>query len=277
LLAAAPARHPGKLTPAEPRGPGEDGIAIEATGISKAYGMHPALDDVDLTVRRGRTHAIVGESGAGKSTLARILVGLVRPDAGRVHLGDRDLLALSAREWREVRRDLQFVYQNPYSSLDPRFTVRRLVAEPLKAFGVGGQDRVNEVLAQVALGPEFLDRRPAQLSGGQRQRVAIARALALEPEVLVLDEAVSALDVSVQAQILQLLVDLQARLGLTYLFITHDLGVVRLLADDVTVMRAGAVVETGSVQRLFTDPAHDYTRRLLAAVPGERIAAADVA
>jgi peptide/nickel transport system ATP-binding protein len=284
LLASAPARHAGRLIPAAGAPAVLDGTAIEARGLKKAYrighgdrrAVLRALDGVDLTVRRGRTHAIVGESGAGKSTLARILVGNVSPDGGEVTLDGRDLLALSARQWRELRRDLQFVYQNPYSSLDPRFTVRRLVGEPLRAFGIGAgrrerAARVAEILTQVGLGPEFLDRTPARLSGGQRQRVAIARALALEPEILVLDEAVSALDVSVQAQILQLLVDLQARLGLTYVFITHDLGVVRLVADDVTVMRAGVVVESGPVPRVFAEPVHDYTRSLLAAVPGERI------
>lgn len=185
-----------------------------------------------------------------------------------MQLHGRELTGLNRKQLRETRRDLQFVFQNPFTSLDPRFTVRKLIAEPLKAFGLPYGERVGDLLHEVALNETYLNRLPAQLSGGQRQRVAIARALALNPKVLILDEAVSALDVSVQAQILQLLVDLQAELGLSYVFVTHDLGVVRLIADDVTVMKDGRVVETGTVEQVFAAPAHEYTRQLLAAVPG---------
>ncbi|GAA1595032.1 dipeptide ABC transporter ATP-binding protein [Actinoplanes couchii] len=275
LLDAAPSRHAGRLQPrlpVRPAGPA-GGPVLRADGLTRTYRLHGgrqlrALDDAGLIVRPGTTHAIVGESGAGKSTLAGILAGFHRPDTGTVHAGDHEITALGRKQLRDVRRDLQFVFQNPFTSLDPRFTVRRLIEEPLKAFGLPTGDRVGELLRAVALDEAFADRRPGQLSGGQRQRVAIARALALNPRIIVLDEAVSALDVSVQAQILQLLVDLQAERGLSYVFVTHDLGVVRLVADDVTVMKDGRVVETGPVGTVFREPAHDYTRQLLAAVPG---------
>ncbi|MFC4069507.1 dipeptide ABC transporter ATP-binding protein [Actinoplanes subglobosus] len=281
LLDAAPSRHAGRLKPtAEVRLPApEDGEPVlVADNLTKTYrlrgrGSLRALDAAGLTVRRGTTHAIVGESGAGKSTLAAILAGFTAADAGTVHAGDRELTGLNRAQLRELRRDLQFVFQNPFTSLDPRFTVERIVAEPLRAFGLAPgraarTARVIELLRAVALDDSYLHRLPGQLSGGQRQRVAIARALALTPKILVLDEAVSALDVSVQAQILQLLVDLQAEYGLSYVFVTHDLGVVRLIADDVTVMKDGVVVETGPADRVLRAPEHDYTRQLLAAVPG---------
>ncbi|GGO19252.1 ABC transporter ATP-binding protein [Microbispora rosea subsp. aerata] len=287
LLDAAPARHAGRLEPASGRRPLPGREVLRARGLTKTYrlrGRGPrrelrALDGVDLVVREGTTHAIVGESGAGKSTLASILAGFTSPDHGTVHLGDRELTGLSRGRLREIRRDLQFVFQNPFTSLDPRFTVAEIVAEPLRAFGLarGRRERtarVTELLKAVALDERHLHRLPGQLSGGQRQRVAIARALALNPKILVLDEAVSALDVSVQAQILRLLVDLQAEYGLSYVFVTHDLGVVRLIADDVSVMKDGVVVETGPVEHVFRSPRHDYTRRLLEAIPGAGLAVA---
>jgi len=289
LLAAAPTRASVRLLPADrvvpPSGvvvpaPEAAGPVLTAEAVTRTFHVGHggtrrtvhAVAGVDLTVLPGRTHAIVGESGAGKSTLARLLVGIGTPDTGHVRVGGVQLDGLSRQERREVHRDLQFVYQNPFTSLDPRFSVERLVGEPLRSFRVGSRaairERVVELLDQVALDPSYLRQRPGQLSGGQRQRVAIARALALEPRTIVLDEPVSALDVSVQAQILQLLVDLQARLGLSYVLITHDLGVVRLVGDDVTVMKDGVVVETGTVDDVFAAPRHEYTRRLLDAVPG---------
>ncbi|AUA08158.1 dipeptide ABC transporter ATP-binding protein [Streptomyces sp. SID8382] len=284
LLDAAPARQAGRLEPASgPRTvPTGSPPVLRAHALTKSYHLRGgrgqprqlrALDGADLVVRRGTTHAIVGESGAGKSTLASILVQFTAADSGTVHIGDRKLTGLGRGQLREIRRDLQFVFQNPFTSLDPRFTVGKLVAEPLRAFklATGKQERaarVVELLRAVALDESHLHRLPSELSGGQRQRVAIARALALNPGILVLDEAVSALDVSVQAQILQLLVDLQAEFGLSYVFVTHDLGVVRLIADDVTVMRGGVVVETGPVEEVLRSPRHEYTRELLEAVPG---------
>ncbi|MFD7154059.1 dipeptide ABC transporter ATP-binding protein [Kribbella sp. NPDC059898] len=283
LLASA--HRPGRLTPAKVQEKAAllrsaDGSeAIVARELRKQYVARAggrshvvrALDGVSIAVRAGTTHAVVGESGAGKSTLASVLAGFVAPDAGVVHVGEVELTGLGRGPLRELRRRLQFVFQNPFTSLDPRFTVSRIIAEPLRAFGSPKRAlraRVRELLDAVSLGEEYLDRLPGQLSGGQRQRVAIARALALNPEILVLDEAVSALDVSVQAQILQLLVDLQAEFGLSYVFVTHDLGVVRQIADDVTVMKDGAVVESGPAEQVLRSPTHDYTRELLAAIPG---------
>jgi peptide/nickel transport system ATP-binding protein len=228
-----------------------------------------AVDDVSFTVPRGSAFALVGESGSGKSTTARLVLGLDRPSAGVVELdgapvgGDR-----------ATRRRTQLVHQDPYASLDPRFTVAAVVEEPLRAHRVGTRaeraDRVAQLLEQVHLSPDLARRRPAELSGGQRQRVAIARALALDPELLVLDEPTSALDVSVQARVLDLLARLRAERGLTYLFISHDLAVVRQVADHVGVMRNGRLVETGPVGRVFDHPAHPYTAELLAAIPGAR-------
>jgi peptide/nickel transport system ATP-binding protein len=287
LLDAAPARHAGRLRPTSGARPAPAGTPVlRASALTKTYHLRGrgrrhelrALDAADLVLRQGTTHAVVGESGAGKSTLASILAGFTAADAGTVQAGDRELTGLRRKQLREVRRDLQFVFQNPFTSLDPRFSVSRIIAEPLRAFGLAGAKqertaRVVELLRAVALDETYLHRLPGQLSGGQRQRVAIARALALNPRILVLDEAVSALDVSVQAQILQLLVDLQAGLGLSYVFVTHDLGVVRMIADDVTVMQDGAVVETGPVEQVFRSPRHEYTRQLLEAIPGTRLAA----
>lgn len=232
-----------------------------------------AVDGVSFRLRRGSTLAIVGESGSGKSTLARMVLGLLQPTSGTVVFdGTDDVGALDRKKAFAFRRRVQPVFQNPYSSLDPMYSVFRAIEEPLRIHRVGDREQrraaVRELIDQVALPSSVLARLPRELSGGQRQRVAIARALALRPEVLVCDEAVSALDVLVQAQILELLADLQARLGLTYLFISHDLAVIRQIADDVLVMRAGRVVERAATEDVFTRPRHEYTRQLLQAIPG---------
>jgi len=230
-----------------------------------------AVDGVDLEIPAGLTTALVGESGCGKSTLGRLLLRLERPTAGRVEYRGRDLAELDAAGLRAFRRRGQIVFQDPFGSLNPRLTVGSMLREALSVHGLargGDADvRVEELLRRVGLAPEAARRYPHEFSGGQRQRIGIARALSLEPEFVVLDEPVSALDVSVQAQILNLLQELQAELGLTYLFVSHDLAVVRHLADRIVVMRGGRVVETGAADRVLAEPAHDYTRRLLAAVP----------
>ncbi|MFT4051384.1 MAG: ABC transporter ATP-binding protein [Microbacterium sp.] len=229
-----------------------------------------AVDDVSFTVARGTTHALVGESGSGKTTTGRAIAGFNRPTSGRIRVGDADVTALRKR--RAFHRTTQLVYQNPYASLDPRQSVAAILAEPLRNFGVGSRaeraDRVAHHLELVALAPEIAARHPRELSGGQRQRVAIARALIVEPELVVLDEAVSALDVTVQAQILRLLARLQTELGLTYVFISHDLAVVRQIADTVSVLQHGRQVESGTAAAVFEKPQHAYTRQLLAAIPG---------
>jgi oligopeptide transport system ATP-binding protein len=237
----------------------------------KGGGRVRAVDGVDLAVRRGETLAVVGESGCGKSTLARSVLRLVEPAAGRVRFAGEDVLALGREALRRRRRDMQLVFQDPLASLDPRFTVGRSLAEPFVVHGIGTpagrRDRVAELLRLVGLDASTADRYPHEFSGGQRQRIGIARAIALEPKLVVLDEPVSALDVSIQSQILNLLLDLKERLGLSYLFISHDLGVVRAVADRVAVMYLGRVVETAPVERLFAGPAHPYAQALLAAVP----------
>ena len=233
-----------------------------------------AVDNVSFSLRRATTLAIAGESGSGKSTLARMVLGLLKPSAGTVVFDGIEVsnaASLNRSQTMAFRRRVQPVFQNPYGSLDPMYSVYHTIEEPLRIHRIGDRRQrrlaVRELAEQVALPSSLLSRRPRELSGGQRQRVAIARALALRPEVLVCDEAVSALDVVVQAQVLELLGELQAALGLTYLFISHDLAVIRQIADEVMVMRAGRVVEHASTEDVFASPRHEYTRQLLAAIP----------
>jgi oligopeptide/dipeptide ABC transporter ATP-binding protein len=227
-----------------------------------------AVDRVDVQVAAGEVLGIVGESGCGKTTLGRALVGLVDPDAGTLRVEGREVATLSREERRALTRDVQMVFQDPFASLNPRKRVRQVLALPLEAHGLPVDEaRVRELAGLVGLASEHLDRWPHELSGGQRQRVGIARALALRPKVLVLDEPLSALDMSIQSQVLNLLVDLQERLGLSYVFISHDLSVVEWLSDRVAVMYLGRVVETAPAAALFASPRHPYTQALLAALP----------
>jgi peptide/nickel transport system ATP-binding protein len=233
-----------------------------------------AVDGVSLAVAPARTLGIVGESGCGKSTLARMMVGLLLPSEGTVRIDADDVAVLARRDRRRLHRKVQMVFQDPLGALNPRKTVQQILEAPLRALhGLGPRarrQRVVELMALVSLRAEFAGRYPHEFSGGQAQRIGIARALAAEASVLVLDEPVSSLDVSVQAQVLTLLADLQARLGLTYVFISHDLAVVEAVADEVAVMYFGKVVEQGPRARIFAQPEHEYTRLLLASVPGAR-------
>ena len=251
------------------------GNQIDVRSVSKTFTVGArrvvAIEDISFSVERGTTHALVGESGSGKTTAVRLLLGLEHPDAGEIVIGDESVRSHSRGQWRSLRRHLQLVYQNPFTSLDPTWRLERMVREPLDRFGVGDQaerrDRVREALHSVGLPESMLSRRPTHLSGGQRQRVAIARALVLRPDVVVLDEPTSSLDVTVQAGIIDLLFRLQSELGLTYLFVSHDLSLVRQLADTVSVLQRGRVVEDGPVREVFSQPQHPYTKALVDAIP----------
>ena len=288
LLDAVPAEHARgtRLSPGQPavnglpRSGADSPLLLRASGLGKRYigpdhQSRQVVDDVSFELRAGRTLGIVGESGSGKTTVARMVLGLLEPDAGRVEfLGQPWTAAGSERvtekQRRLHRRDISVIYQDPLSSFDPRWSVGQILADALDVAGFqAGQHaaRISQLLEHVRLPAELATRRPLQLSGGQRQRVAIARAIASNPKVIICDEPVSALDVSVQAQVLDLLADLQASLGLAYLFISHDLGVIRHVSDQVLVMRHGKVVESAPVEDLFDNPQHEYTRRLLGAVP----------
>ena len=265
------------LRPAAFRAAPDAGLPVQVTarGVSKTFSTHGdrvrALDGVDLSVARGTTHAIVGESGSGKSTLARIVLGLEQASEGSVTVGVTRVTDLRRGDLRGYHQRVQLVHQSPFASLDPSRTILDTVAEPLKRFGIvrgrAARRAAAELLERVALGVHLHDRRPRELSGGQCQRVAIARALAPRPDTVVLDEPVSALDVSVQAQTLELIGDLQREFGLTYLFITHDLAVVRQISDTVTVLAGGRVQDSGSTEQIFTTPMSEYTRALLNAIP----------
>ncbi len=254
----------------------EKQILLEAENLVKEFparrGKVHAVSDVSLCIYRGETLALVGESGCGKSTLGRMLLRLIEPTSGRLRYDGQNLLALKPEKMREMRRRMQIIFQDPYASLNPRMSIGRIIEEPLLTHKIGEnrqerQSIVHSLMDKVGIRPEFYSRYPHQFSGGQRQRVGIARALALNPELIVCDEPVSALDVSIQAQILNLLRDLQKELGLTYLFISHDLGVVRYISDRVCVMFLGRLCEIGGTKELYQSPIHPYTRFLMESVP----------
>ncbi|MBT9182705.1 ABC transporter ATP-binding protein [Pectobacterium punjabense] len=276
LLANVPSLNP---IPRPPRNHASEIIVsvenlVQTFPLSGRKGEHfRAVDDVSFSVVHGTTHAIVGESGSGKTTTARSLLGFHHPSAGRILIDGTDISHLKGEALRQFRQKIQLVYQNPFGSLDPSQRLYDIVEEPLRNFNrhtaAQRERKIHEMFERVSLPVALLSRKPRELSGGQRQRVAIARALVLEPQVLVLDEAVSALDVTVQAQILRLLTDLQESLGLTYVFISHDLAVVRQIADTVSVLYHGKQLESGPVERIFAQPEHRYTRELIEAIPGQ--------
>ena len=246
---------------------------IRAGLFKRQVGQVHAVDGVDLTLNAGETLGLVGESGCGKTTLSRTVIKLVEPTDGKIWFAGRDITGFSRRQMREVRREMQIVFQDPYASLNPRMTVREIVSEPMRIHGLykGGQrkDRVSELLRTVGLSPEHGNRFPHEFSGGQRQRIGIARSLALNPQMLILDEPVSALDVSIRAQVINLLESLQQEFRLTYLFVAHDLSLVRHVSDRVAVMYLGKVVEIGTRDQIYNEPTHPYTQALLSAVPVE--------
>lgn len=274
-----PAAHANSVRPVGDDLPADNIVEIE--GLTKVYpvrGMKSgftAASDISLAIPRGKTVSIVGESGSGKTTTARMLLKVIEPTSGTIHFEGKDIATLSKAETRDFRQRVQPIFQDPYSSLNPMFTIERLVGEPLEFYKRGTANwrrtRVAELLDKVALPQSLLRRYPSELSGGQRQRVAIARALALEPDLIVCDEPVSALDVLVQDQILTLLSDLQREQGLSYLFISHDLAVVRLISDYVCVMKDGQLVEAATSEEIFANPRDPYTRRLLASIPGNAL------
>jgi ABC-type oligopeptide transport system ATPase subunit len=258
--------------------------ALTVTGLTKHYGRGPsrlrssrrkftAVDDVHFEVGEGRTFGLVGESGAGKSTVGRLVLRLIEPDAGRIELLGRDIATMPRRALREIRSSATMIFQDPYTSLDPRMLIRDAVAEPLVIHGsmpkVERSRRVIDAVKRVGLGLSHLERFPHELSGGQLQRVAIARAIITDPGFIVCDEPVAALDVSTQAQVINLLRDIQQERKISYLFISHDLRLVRLIADDVAVMRQGKLVEAGPSAEIFGNPQQAYTRELLAAIPAK--------
>ncbi|MFI2355218.1 dipeptide ABC transporter ATP-binding protein [Streptomyces anulatus] len=276
LLAAVPRVETRRVVPVPPPRVAEDAAPLlEAVGLRREFGRGSgrvaAVDGVSLTVHAGRTLGIVGESGSGKTTLGRMLVRLLDPTAGRLRYGGREIGSLPEKELRSFRRDLQMVFQDPVASLNPRRSVGESVADPLRAAGESDEgrirDRVGTLLERVGLDPAHFERYPHEFSGGQRQRVGIARALAAEPKLIVCDEPVSALDVTTQAQVVELLSELQRELGIGLVFIAHDLAVVRQVSDEVAVMRRGVIVEQGSADAVYADPRDPYTRQLLAAVP----------
>jgi oligopeptide transport system ATP-binding protein len=261
----------------------EDGALLQVGGLRKEFPVRSgfliervshtvnAVDGVSFEIEEGQTLGLVGESGSGKSTTGYCILQLLKPTAGSIRFQGQELTGLGREGMRRMRREMQIVFQDPYSSLDPRMTVGDIVAEPLEVHSVGSRRnrraRVRELLDVVGFNPDYENRYPHEFSGGQRQRVGVARALALNPSLIVCDEPVSALDVSIQAQILNLLKDLQRDFGLTYLFISHDLAVVRSMSDHIAVMKDGQIVETGTADDVYETPKHEYTRALLTAVP----------
>lgn len=249
---------------------------IEVRGLRMYFGSgdHPvrAVDDVDFVIREGETLGLVGESGSGKSTIGRLLIRLLDPTAGEIHMAGRDIARLSQREMRPLRARMQIIFQDPYASLNPRMRIRQMLGEALDTHGLAKgkaarETRIAELLDLVGLRPEYADRYPHEFSGGQRQRLGVARALAVEPSFIVADEPLSALDVSIQAQVVNLLSDLKDRLGLTLLFISHDLDVVEFLCDRVIVLYLGKIMEIAPTETLYRQPRHPYTQALLAASP----------
>jgi len=271
---------PADSVPRAARASGDEPL-IEASDLRKAYRLRTglfarktvdAVRNVSFRLSRGRTLGVVGESGSGKTTVGMLLMRLVDPTGGRVMFGGKDLFTLSEREMTAVRRRIQLIFQNPYASLNPRFTVGRVLIEPMKIHGIGRDEnerfeRAIALLGRVGMPADSILKYPHEFSGGQRQRIAIARCLAMQPEIIICDEAVSALDVSVQATVLNLLLDLQDEFQLTYIFISHDLAVVKYMADEILVMNQGVVVEAGDAEAIYATPAHPYTRQLLSAIP----------